>query len=566
MDPSAERVTSISPKKDELLYLPLGGAGEIGMNCYLYGHDGKWLMVDLGITFAAEGTPGIKILMPNLDFITARKEDLVGLVLTHGHEDHLGAVAYHWPKLGCPVYATPFTAALLRRKLAEAGLEGKVPLHEIALGGEIRLPPFAISFVTLTHSIPEPNALAIRTPIGLVLHSGDWKLDPNPLIGEPPDEATLRALGDEGVLAMTNDSTNVLVEGESGSEADLKERLTELIGRFSNRVVVACFATNVARLSSIAAAAKANGRAVALAGRSLWRIDDVAREIGLLKNLPPFLDDEDAVHVPRDEILLICTGSQAEPRAALSQIVKGGHRHIRLEPGDVVIFSSRVIPGNEKAIADLQNELVHNGIEVITTADHDVHVSGHPARDELRRMYAWVRPRFAIPMHGEPRHLKAHVELAKACQVPAAIQVENGELLRITKEAADIIDEVPTGRLALDGKRLVPLDDATMRARRSMHQEGLVVATAVMNGGGTLASLPKVTAPGLLDPETDAAVLEEAAIRVAEAVEDLSSEGRQDEATLIHTVRLAARRYLRDVSGKKPKVEVHLVRLDGDLG
>ncbi|MCE2510084.1 MAG: ribonuclease J [Alphaproteobacteria bacterium] len=533
------------------------------MNCYLYGHDGKWLMVDLGITFAAEGTPGIKILMPNLDFIEQRREDLVGLVLTHGHEDHLGAVAYLWPKLNCPIYATPFTAALLRRKLAETGLEGKVPLHEIALGGDIHLPPFEVGFVTLTHSIPEPNALAIRTPLGTVLHSGDWKLDPDPLIGAPPDEAALRSLGEEGVLAMTNDSTNVMVEGTSGSEADLRNRLTELIGRFSNRVVVACFATNVARLFSIAAAAKANGRAVALAGRSLWRIDDVARETGVLKGLPPFLDDEAAVHLPRDEIVLVCTGSQGEPRAALSQIVKGGHRNIRLEEGDVVIFSSRVIPGNEKAIANLQDELVRNGIEVITAADHDVHVSGHPARVELRRMYEWVRPRFAIPMHGEPRHLRAHVELAKACQVPAAIQVENGELLRITQDTADIVDEVPTGRLALDGKRLVPLDDATMKFRRSMHNEGLVVATVVMNGGGTLASLPMVTAPGLLDPETDAAVLEEAAIRVAEAVEDLSSEGRGDAETLTRTIRLAARRYLRDVSGKKPQVEVHLVRLSG---
>lgn len=559
-------MTKALPKKNELLYLPLGGAGEIGMNCYLYGYGGKWLMVDLGITFAPEGTPGIDILMPDLGFIEAHREDLVGLVLTHGHEDHLGAVAYLWRKLGCPVYATPFTAALLRRKLAETGLEGEVPILEVALGGDVHLPPFEITFVTLTHSIPEPNALAIRTPLGLVLHSGDWKLDPDPLIGTPPDEAALRALGEEGVLAMTNDSTNALVEGESGSEGDLQGRLTELIGQFSKRVIVACFATNVARLSSIAAAATANGRAVALAGRSLWRIDGVARETGMLKDLPPFLDAEAAVHLPRDEVVLICTGSQGEPRAALSQIVKGGHRNVRLEEGDVVIFSSRVIPGNESAIANLQNELVRSGVEVVTAADQDVHVSGHPAREELRRMYEWVRPRFAIPMHGEPRHLKAHVELAKACQVPGAIHVENGELLRITKENADIVDEVPTGRLALDGKRLVSLDDGTMKSRRSMHLHGIVVATAVINGGGALASAPKVTAPGLLDPEADAAVLEEAAIRVAEAVEDLSSEERNDADTLTRTIRLAARRYLRDLSGKKPKVEVHLVRLNGDSG
>ena len=559
-------MTSRLPKKNEFLYLPLGGAGEIGMNCYLYGYGGKWLMVDLGITFAPEGTPGIDILMPDLSFIEAHREDLVGLVLTHGHEDHLGAIPYLWRRLGCPIYATPFTAALLRRKLAETGLEGEVPIHEVALGGEVHLPPFAVTFVTLTHSIPEPNALAIRTPLGLVLHSGDWKLDPDPLIGTPPDEVALRALGKEGVLAMTNDSTNALIEGESGSEADLQGRLTKLIARFSNRVVVACFATNVARLSSIAAAAKANGREVALAGRSLWRIDGVARETGVLKNLPPFLDDEAAVHMPRDQIVIVCTGSQGEPRAALSQIVKGGHRNVRLEAGDVVIFSSRVIPGNESAIAGLQNELARNGIEVITTADHDVHVSGHPAREELRRMYGWVRPRFAIPMHGEPRHLKAHVELAKACQVPGAIHVENGELLRITKESADIIDEVPTGRLALDGKRLVSLGDVTIKSRRSMHLDGLIVATAVIDGSGALAAAPKVTAPGLLDAESDAAVLEEAAIRVAEALDDLSGEERKDTDVLTRTIRLAARRYVRDVSGKKPKVEIHLVRLDGDSG
>ena len=534
------------------------------MNCYLYGYSGKWLMVDLGITFAPEGAPGINILMPDLGFIEAHREDLVGLVLTHGHEDHLGAVAYLWRRLGCPVYATPFTAALLRRKLTEAGLEGEVPIHEVALGGKIFLSPFEVTFVTLTHSIPEPSALAIRTPVGLILHSGDWKFDPDPLIGAPPDEAALRALGEEGVLVMTNDSTNALVEGESGSEADLQERLTALIGRFSKRVVVTCFATNVARLSSIATAAKANNREVALVGRSLWRIDGVARETGLLKGFPPFLEDEAAAHLARDQVVLVCTGSQGEPRAALSQIVKGGRRNVRLEAGDVVIFSSRVIPGNESAIAGIQNELIRNGIEVVTATDYNVHVSGHPAREELRRMYGWVRPRFAIPMHGEAHHLRAHVELAKACQVPGAIHVENGELLRITKESADIIDELPAGRLALDGKRLVSLDDMMMKSRRSMHLHGIIVATVVMSGSGALASAPKVTAPGLLDPEVDAAQLEEAAIRVTEAVEGLASEERKDPDMLSRTIRLAARRYLRDLSGKKPKVEVHLVRLQGN--
>lgn len=553
-------------KKGELFYLPLGGAGEIGMNCYLYGYGGKWLMVDLGITFADESIPGIDILMPDLGFIEAHREDLVGLVLTHGHEDHLGAVPYLWSRLGCPVFATPFTAALLRRKLSETRLDGEVPIHEVGLGGTLALGPFEIVFVTLTHSIPEPNALVIRTPLGAVLHSGDWKFDPDPLIGAPSDEAALRALGEEGVLAMTNDSTNVFVEGMSGSEGDLKKNLTELIGRFTARVAVACFATNVARLTSIAAAARANGREVALVGRSLRRIDSVARETGVLKDLPPFLDEEAAVHMPREKIVLICTGSQGEPRAALSQIVRGGHRHVRLETGDAVIFSSRVIPGNEKAIASLQNELVQNGIEVITAAGNDIHVSGHPARDELKRMYGLVRPRFAIPMHGEARHLKAHVELAESCQVPAAFYVENGQLLRITRDHAEVVDRVPTGRLGLDGKRLVPVGDGVMKRRRDMHRDGLIVATAVLSREGFLVSPPKVTAPGLLDPEKDASLLEEAAIRAAEALEGLTLAERMNAEQIEITVRLAVQRYLRDASGKRSKVEVHLVRLAEDSG
>jgi len=548
-------------KTDALFYLPLGGAGEIGMNCYLYGYGGKWLMVDLGVIFGESGSPGIDVVMPDLGFIEPHREDLVGLVLTHGHEDHLGAVAYLWPKLGCPVYATPFTAALLRRKLAEVGLEGEVPIHEIPLEGNVKLGPFDVTFVTLTHSIPEPNALAIRTPLGVVVHSGDWKFDPDPLVGAPPDAATLQRLGEEGVLAMTNDSTNVLVEGTSGSEAALKGQLTELIGRFSGRVAVACFATNVARLTSICAAAKANDREVALVGRSLWRIDEIARETGLLQDLPPFLDDDAAVHMPKDKIVIVCTGSQGEPRAALSRIARGGHRRIHLEEGDAVVFSSRVIPGNEKAISNLQNELVRNGIEVVTAEDHDIHVSGHPAKEELRQMYEWVRPRFAIPMHGEPLHLKAHTELAEACQVPAACHVENGELLMITKERAEIVDTVPSGRLGLDGKRLVALGTGTLKSRWAMHLDGLIVATAVLNEEGVLASAPMVTAPGLLDPETDAEMLEEAGIRVAQALDELSKAERLNEEVLIQTIRLAARRYLRDVSGKKSKVEVHLMRL-----
>ncbi|HYD30156.1 MAG TPA: ribonuclease J, partial [Azospirillaceae bacterium] len=404
-----------------IYFLPLGGAGEIGMNLNLYGHAGKWLMIDLGISFGDETMPGVDVIMPDPTFIRDRREDLAGLVLTHAHEDHLGAVQYLWPHLECPIYATPFTAAVLRAKLHERGLAGRIEIHEIPLSGRFQVGPFEVELVTVTHSIPEPNVVVIRTAAGTVVHSGDWKLDPDPVVGLTTDEKRLAEIGEEDVLALVCDSTNALVPGHSGSEAAVRDSFMQLFGRFSNRIAVTCFATNVARLESIAKAAAANERHVALVGRSLWRINEAARSNGYLKDVPLFLSEHDAGYLPRDKVVLICTGSQGEPRSALARIAGDDHPEVTLETGDTVIFSSREIPGNERAIARVQNLLVRLGVEVVTADQEFVHVSGHPARDELVSMYQWVRPQLAVPVHGEERHLNEHARIARECQVPDVV-------------------------------------------------------------------------------------------------------------------------------------------------
>ena len=429
-----KRPNDSSPPKgldQGLWFVPLGGSGEIGMNLNLYGCDDQWIMVDLGVTFGDESIPGVDVVMPDPDFIAERKDKLLAIVLTHAHEDHLGAVAYLWDRLECPVYATPFTAEFLRRKLPETGIDKLVELIEVPLGGKLNIGPFDLEYITLTHSIPEPNALAIRTPHGTVMHTGDWKFDPDPLIGEVTDFTALEALGDEGVLAMVGDSTNVFSEGEAGSEADVREALTEVIGKCTGRVAVGCFASNLARVESIARAAEANGRHVSLAGASLWRVTATARQTGYLVDDIIFYEAEDAAHLPGDKVLYICTGSQGEPRAALNRIAFGSHRDVGLEEGDTVIFSSRIIPGNEKAILKLQNQLARMGVEIITARDAPIHVSGHPARDEMRKMYQMIRPHTAIPVHGEHLHMRAHAALAKECQVPQALLVENGSTVRL---------------------------------------------------------------------------------------------------------------------------------------
>ncbi|MBM3536599.1 MAG: ribonuclease J [Alphaproteobacteria bacterium] len=550
----------MSTPKADLHFLPLGGSGEIGMNLNLYEYGGQWLMVDLGVTFADDGVPGVEVLMPDPQFIVERRDKLIGLVLTHAHEDHLGAVQYLWPELRCPIWATPFTAAFLRRKLTETDFADEVDIHVVEMGSRFRIGPFDLEMVTLTHSIPEPNGLAIRTPAGTVFHTGDWKIDPDPLVGDVTDDARLRTIGDDGVLALVGDSTNALKEGESGSEAEVRQALIELFRQHDGRIAVACFASNVARLESIAVAAKANGRDCALVGRSLWRIHDTAKETGYLRGLPDFVDERDAGFIPRERLVMICTGSQGEPRAALTRIAADEHPHVVLEKGDVVIFSSRVIPGNERNVLRLQNSLAHLGVTLITDETHPrVHVSGHPCRGELARMYQWVRPRIAIPVHGEALHMQAHANLAKACQVPHALVPENGTLIRLAPEGPEVVDRVPTGRLAVDGDRLLPFGGAVLRQRSRLMWNGAVIATVVLDRKGRVAVPPRISAPGLLDPETDLDFAQE----IVEAIErgaGRAGKGAPDEK-VEEAVRRAIRDVLRERRGGKSIIDVHLVRV-----
>lgn len=550
--------------RDELLFLPLGGAGEIGMNLNLYGFGppGKpqWIMVDLGITFGDGTHPGVDVIMPDPRYIEEHKDQLLGIVLTHAHEDHLGAVPYLWERFGCPIYATPFTVSVLMRKLAEVGLQDIVPIIEIPLDGAFEIGPFNLDLITLTHSIPEPNAIAIRTPLGTVLHTGDWKLDPDPVVGADYDMPALRRLGDEGVRAIVCDSTNVLTPGTSGSEGDIYESLRELVAARTRRVVVTCFASNVARIDTISRVARACGREVVLAGRSFGRMIDAAKENGYLQDAPQFLDEEMAGHLPNDRLLVICTGSQGEPRAALSRIAADEHPRIYMGEGDTVIFSSRQIPGNEVSIGRLQNRLVRRGIEVITDKDHFVHVSGHPARDELVEMYQAIKPEVAIPVHGELRHLAEHARLARTCQVKETVVNENGGMIRIAPGPAAVVEQVPSGRLALEGDRLVQLDGELVRGRVRALFNGTATVTIVIDKKGELVADAQIATTGLLEP--DDFDFEDDALDVAEeAVEHLSKRARLNDDDVSEAVRIAVRRYFRATFNKNPVTKVHLVRV-----
>ena len=550
---------------EELLFVPLGGAGEIGMNLNLYGFglpgDEDWLMIDLGVTFNDGELPGIDVIMPNPKFIEDRKDRLLALILTHAHEDHLGAVQYLWPKLRCPIYATPFTVSVLRRKLAETEFGSEVKINEVPLGAKFTLGPFDLEWVTMTHSIPEPNAIALKTPLGTVLHTGDWKFDPDPVVGEPADEKTLRRIGEEGTLAVVCDSTNVFTPGTTGSEADILDNLTDIIASCTGQVAVACFATNVARLETIAMAAAKNGRNVVLAGRSLKRITDAARENGYMNDVPAFLMEEDAGFLPDDKTLIICTGSQGEPRAALARIAAEDHPRIVLNPGDTLIFSSRVIPGNERAIAELQAKFLRRDIHVITAKDAMIHVSGHPARDELTRLYKHLRPEISIPVHGELRHLTEHAKLARTCQVPHAIVNENGGAVRLAPGVPDIIDHVPVGRLASDGNRLVPIQSEIVKSRTRAMWHGFAVLTVILDRNEVDEEMPISTA-GLLADEDDA-ILDTVRLAVREAIHRLSPQANDaDDHTISEVARIAARRAFRTLIDKRPITRVHLVRLD----
>jgi len=551
------------PEEDALYFLPLGGAGEIGMNLSLYGHAGKWLMVDLGISFGDDSTPGVDIIMADPAFIKQRGKDLVGIVLTHAHEDHLGAVPYLWEQFGCPVYATPFTAALLRAKLHERGLAGRNLVREVAPSSRFTVGPFDLELVHITHSVPDAASLVIRTPAGSALHTGDWKFDPAPVVGRVTDEDALRRAGDEGITALVGDSTGALVPGHSGSEASVSEGLAALFGRFRARIAVTCFASNVARLHSIATAAAQHDRRVALVGRSLWRVNEAARACGYLTDLPDFLTERDAGYLPRDKVVLVCTGSQGEERSALSRIASDDHPQVVLERGDVVVFSSREIPGNEKAIHRVQNLLVRQGIEVVTADDALVHVSGHPARDELVRLYQLVRPQVAVPVHGETRHQLAHAALARDCQVPDTIIPTNGSLLRLAPGPAELVATVEFGRLALDGKRLIAAAGPLIKDRQRILFSGFAVVTVVLSNKGELVTGPQVSAPGLLDGDDDRDAMLDVIDSVREAVAELPRASRLDDDALRNKVRAAVRRSLNHSHGKKPLTEVHVVRVSG---
>ena len=544
--------------RGDLAFIPLGGTGEIGMNLNIYRCDGALLAVDCGIGFGGPETPEVEIVVPDPAWLVERRERIRGLVITHAHEDHVGAVAHLWPLLRCPIYAGPFTSAVLRRKLGEAGLLGEARLVTVPLGGRLSLPPFELEFLRVAHSIPEAQALAIRTRHGLVLHTGDWKIDPDPVIGPPTDEAAFARLGEEGVLAMVCDSTNALVEGHSGSEAEVRRNLAAIIRGLKGRVAVTCFATNLARVESIARAAQAAGRQVALFGRSLRNIEAAARECGYLQDIPPFVPEDEAGYIPDDSLLLICTGSQGEPRSALAKIAAGTHPAIALGEGDTVIFSSRMIPGNERAILRLQDDLSRRGCRVMTADDHMVHVSGHPARDELKRLYSLVRPRYAVPVHGEWRHLTEHAALIRECGATPLL-VEDGDVLRLSPGRPEVVAGVPTGRLAVDDGRLLPLTGGLLAARKRMLFNGVVMASLAVDQAGRVLGEPMVSAPGLFDGED----LEprQLAAEVARAVGELPSALRREDDAL----RDAARSVLRKAVGrrlrKRPAVEVHLLRV-----
>lgn len=539
----------------------------MNLNAYGFGppDERKWIVVDIGVTFGREElTPGVDLILPDPSFLEGERENLLGIVLTHAHEDHIGALAWLWPRLKAPVYATPFTAALVREKLRERNLLEKVPLTEIPLKGQLELGPFAIDFVTLTHSIPEPNGLAIRTPLGMIWHTGDWKIDPDPLIGDTTDEATLRAMAEEGILAMVCDSTNVFVEGAAGSESEVREKLTQVIAGCTGRVAVTAFASNVARVETTLHAARAAGRTPCLVGRSMHRIVAAARSVGLLQDAPPVIDEEEAGLLAADRVLFLCTGSQGEPRAALSRIARNEHRHVTLREGDTVIFSSRVIPGNEMAIHALYNAFLERGVNLVTADDeHLIHVSGHPARDELKQMYAWARPRIAIPVHGERRHILEHVRLAEELQVPEAIAPENGDLIRLAPGPAQKIDEVPAGRLYVDGSVLIDAEDDALRERKRLGAEGAINVSLALSTKLAIVAGPTLSLRGLaMSDEEDFDLAVDELERTAEAAfNKLARADREDdeavEAALVRAVRKAAEK----LWGKRPLVDVSVLRI-----
>jgi ribonuclease J len=544
---------------NDLVFVPLGGVGEIGLNCYCYGagpaDDRDWLMVDLGVKFGEESEPGIDIVLPELGYIIGERKRLAALVLTHAHEDHLGAVAWLWPQLRCPVYCTPFAAAILASKLKEARLDNDVPVRIIPVGSRFSAGPFSLEYVSVTHSIPEPTAMLIETKQARVLHSGDWKIDRTPVMGDHFDEQRLREIGEAGIDALICDSTNVLRQGFSVSEAEVAATLWRIVAEAKNRVAITTFASHVERISSAVAAARRAGREVVLAGRAMRQTIEAAQATGYLRDAGTFLDEDALGHLPPAKVMLLCTGSQGEPRAAIARIAEDNHPAIALDEGDLVVFSSKTIPGNEKAVSAVHNNLARLGVDVITSEEALVHASGHPRQDELKLFYGWLKPRALIPVHGEPRHLLRHAEFAKAAGIKETLMAENGDLIRLCPGPAQIVDEVPSGRLHVDGRLIVPAVEGPARFRRKLSFAGIVVASVVIDRKGGLVSGIGIVADGV------PAGLEETLQAAAEeAFSSMPRPRRQADDLVTETLRTAIRRAADAAWGKKPVCRVLLHR------
>ena len=551
--------------KDELLFCPLGGSGEIGMNLNLYAygkHDNqKWIVVDMGVTFADDSIPGVDLIYPDPGFLIEKKKNLLGIVLTHAHEDHIGSVAIIWSELKCKIYATPFTAALVKEKFREKKIDITNYLKIVQLNGKINLGEFEIEFITLTHSILEPNGLSIKTPVGIILHTGDWKCDPNPLIGKKIDEKKLKEIGNQNVLAMICDSTNVFNEGRAGSESDVRDSLLNIISNLKKKIIVTTFASNVARMETIFYCAKKTNRQISLVGRSMHRIYKAARQCGYLQNLIQPIDPRDAKNISRDKIIYLSTGSQGEPMGATKRIVNGTHPDVFLEKGDTVIFSSKIIPGNEKKLYAMHNEIVRNGIEIITEENSFVHVSGHPNRDDLKDMYSWVRPKSVIPVHGEHRHMIEQTKFAKEMQVPHSLQIENGDIVRIYPgNNPQIIDKAPSGRMYLDGSISVREDSSSIKERKNLSVNGYLEVTLLVSNNGKIKKTI-ISFKGIPIDEISETFIFDMENEVNNTCRKFSVQNKKQEHNLIEILKQNCRKIIKDKTGKKPYTTINIFRI-----
>ena len=553
-------------KKEEFIFCPLGGSGEIGMNMNLFAYGNpenrKWIIVDIGVTFADDTIPGIDLIYPDPGFIVDKKNDLLGLVLTHAHEDHIGAIAHIWPKLLCNIYATPFTSVLIQEKFKEKKIDIGNKLKIVELNGVVQLEPFKIEFVTLTHSILEPNGLSIKTPAGTVLHTGDWKCDPNPLIGETINEEKLKQIGEQDVLAMICDSTNVFSPGRAGSELDVRNSLLKIMRTKKNRIIVTSFASNVARMESIFYCAKETGRHIALVGRSMHRIYKAARKCGYLNNLIEPIDPRDVKKTSRGKILYLCTGSQGEPKGAMMRISNYIHPDVIIEEGDTVIFSSKIIPGNEKKLYKLHNQLVKNGIEVVSEENEFVHVSGHPNRDDLKDMYSWVKPKSVIPVHGEHRHMIEHINFAKEMQVPYPVKVENGDIVQLYPgEKPQVIDKAPVGRMYVDGTVSVGEESQTIKDRKNLSYNGFLEITIIINDIGSVVKKPVITFKGIPNEDDIDSFVFDLEDKINSICKTFSLKNSNQERNLIEAIKTNCRKTVKEKTGKRPYTNVNLVRI-----